>query len=85
LLFPNSCDLDLVKGIPVCLMKREIFKFEARNPKSETNSNDRKSKFETMDIQELGANKNTIEIIGLFWSFGHLNFGFVSNFDIRIL
>jgi hypothetical protein len=43
-------------------------KFEARNPKFETNSNDRNSKLKTLR----------------FGKFEHLDLGFVSRFDIRI-
>jgi hypothetical protein len=54
----------MATGIPI---ERPGFKFEARNPKSETISN--------------AANPN---IFPLFGSFEHLNFEFVSGFDIRI-
>jgi hypothetical protein len=43
-------------------------KLEARNPKFETNSNDRNPKLRILP----------------FWKFENLNFGFVSSFDIRI-
>ncbi len=49
-------------------MVDDAFKSEARNPKFETISNDRNPKFRTV----------------LFWKFGHLKLGFVSDFDIRI-
>ncbi len=42
--------------------------FEARNSKSETNSNDRNTKFGTLS----------------FWKFEDSDLGFVSSFDIRI-
>jgi hypothetical protein len=45
-----------------------VFKFEARNPKIETNSNYLNSKFQTF----------------LFRKLDYSNLGFVSNFDIRI-
>ena len=49
-------------------MKRN--KSEARNPNFETNSNDRNRKFKGLMM--------------LFRKFGHLDLGFVSDFDIRV-
>jgi hypothetical protein len=45
-------------------------KSEARNPNFETNANDRNQKNERLMV--------------LFRKFGHLDFEFVSDFDIRI-
>jgi hypothetical protein len=45
-------------------------KSEARNPNFETNSNDRNRKFKGLMM--------------LFRKFGHLDLGFVSDFDIRV-
>jgi len=51
-------------------------KLEARNPKSETNHNDR--------ISNDQNKKPTPMTTLLFGSFGHSNFEIVSDFDIRI-
>jgi hypothetical protein len=55
-------------------MKR---KFEALNPKSETNPKAKCSKFKIKTAVYVG-------IYFLFWSFVFWAFEFVSNFDIRI-
>src|SRR3989337_4388273 len=50
-------------------------KFEAQNPKHETSTNDRNRKFKTKSKERCAS---------CFGELEHLNFGFVSNFDIRI-
>jgi hypothetical protein len=57
------------------LMQR--IKYEARNPKSETNPKYECSKFKTKAAVYVG-------IYLSFWLFGFRSFEFVSNFDIRI-
>ena len=52
-------------------------KFEARNPKFETNSNDQK-------LNDQNKNVSSKQFVAFVLNFEHLNFGFVSDFDIRI-
>jgi hypothetical protein len=52
-------------------------KFEVRNPKFETNSNDQ-------NLNDQNKNSNSKQFGAFVLNFEHLNFGFVSDFDIRI-
>jgi hypothetical protein len=52
-------------------------KFEARNPKFETNSNGQ-------NLNDQNKNDNSKQFRAFVLNFEHLNFGFVSDFDIRI-
>jgi hypothetical protein len=73
-----------VKGISSKGVRREKSpdahadnKFEARNPKFETNSNDQ-------NPNNQNKNSSSKKFGAFVLNFEHLDFGFVSDFDIRI-